>query len=772
MSQQDFIQDFLDFCGSVGIYPERPSEIIMGKWPGRFNIKGDKPNRKNGRYGLNCSEYGAWGWVIDSKDGVSHKFSTNIKRILLPDERLAWAKQKRDAEIAIAKAQEAAHADAAKVARATWDKAKNDTGHVYAERKGISKIKGGRVDGKQLLIPLYDSGEIVNLQIIEENGFKRFLKGGKVKGCFGIIHSTKNPFNKIFITEGWATGWSVWRAYNTESPVILAFNAGNMTDVARAVRAKYPQAQIIIAGDNDQWNERNIGLEKAREAAKAVGGVAAIPDFPHNGEKLTDWNDVMKTRGLEAVRAEIDGQLISLDDARDDTPVSLGAVKTGNESPEFSSDKIQNLLQWKKFPEFDGGGRLLKEGKLKPNNLTNCLIFLRHHREFMGIFREDRFSREIIIHRCPDWELDKDNFKVRRMVDTDILYVASMLEGFGVDAGVTRVQEAIQVVASENWIDPPLEYFEGLVWDGVKRLDSWLKIYMGASLQDSRYVSEVGAKWLIGGVARIYKPGCKMDNMLVLEGGQGIRKSSALATLCNIGRHIRESYFCDTITFSQIHEKDTVQKLCGKLIVEFAELAKLGGREIEEVKAWMTNGIDEVRRPYGRVVEKFPRKFILAGSTNESNWAVDTTGNRRFWPVACGDIDVTGLAKVVEQLWAEAVYLFKSGEKWWFDRNDEVHAVAEDEQMSRVVRDLWHDRVERIAGDKEFITVDEIVDAMGFSLKDMDRRADARITGILRMMGFERQKIRRGEKTVRAWRNKKFQKKLVTDDIIGEEVVF
>jgi predicted P-loop ATPase len=202
--------------------------------------------------------------------------------------------------------------------------------------------------------------------------------------------------------------------------------------------------------------------------------------------------------------------------------------------------------------------------------------------------------------------------------------------------------------------------------------------YLGAP--DTPYVRAVGKCWLISGVARIYRPGCQVDHTLMLQGAQGIKKSTALRTLAS------DDWFTDHI--SDLQNKDSRLELRGKWIVEFAEMDRLRRAEAERIKSFLTTRIDSFRPPYGRRIESFPRESIFAASTNEDTPFSDPTGNRRFWPVDCGEINVDGIASDRDQLWAEARFEHERGTGWWLETRELVDAATE-EQESRYDAGVW-----------------------------------------------------------------------------------
>ena len=232
------------------------------------------------------------------------------------------------------------------------------------------------------------------------------------------------------------------------------------------------------------------------------------------------------------------------------------------------------------------------------------------------------------------------------------------------------------MVARDIMHHPVRERLNGLKWDGTARLDSWLTDYLGVEpatgydaekSQAHRYTSEVGLRWLISAVARVYQPGCKADHCLILEGPQGVGKSTAAATLA-----LEDAWFADEI--ADLGTKDSAQDLRGKWIIELGELSALKRGEIERVKAFMSRKVDHYRPSYGRRSQDFPRQCVFIGITNADAYLGDETGGRRFWPVKVGKIDLEKLKADREQLWAEAVAAYRAGEKWWLDKATEALA--------------------------------------------------------------------------------------------------
>jgi predicted P-loop ATPase len=242
--------------------------------------------------------------------------------------------------------------------------------------------------------------------------------------------------------------------------------------------------------------------------------------------------------------------------------------------------------------------------------------------------------------------------------------------------------EAVQTVARENSFHPVLDYLRSLEWDGVPRISEWLTIYLGA--EATEFTKAIGRRWLISAIARVERPGCQVDHTLLLEGPQGIKKSTALRTLAT------DDWFVDHV--SDLGTKDSRLDLCGKWIVELSEMDRVRGAQLERVKAFLTQRIDHFRPPYGRRSEDVRRQCVFAASVNNETPLTDETGNRRWWPVRCGAIDIDALIHDRDQLWAEAYKRYHAGDVWWLD-SAELNQAALQEQDERYDPGVWDDLI-------------------------------------------------------------------------------
>ena len=334
-----------------------------------------------------------------------------------------------------------------------------------------------------------------------------------------------------------------------------------------------------------------------------------------------------------------------------------------------------------------------------------------------------------------------------RDYDDTMLAEWLQVEGINVTSGVAA--EAVQAIAYENSFHPVLTYLESLSWDGEPRLDRWAIDYLG--VVDSQYVRAVSSKWMISAVARIYTPGCKADCALVLEGKQGLGKSTVL-------RNLSFPWFTDEI--AAFGTKDASEQTIGVWIVELSELeAVTRAADVAHVKAFMSRQRDRFRVSYGRRVQEYPRQCVFAATSNSATWNRDDTGGRRWWPLTCGArIWAAEIIQARDQLWAEARDRFFAGEAWYIDDPD-VAKVAEREQEAREPEYVWQQEVnvylksirerpddpEAKAGAwSRWVTLQEVMREVGIeTAKMIDRKAQMDAVGCIKRAGWERYRTRR-----------------------------
>jgi predicted P-loop ATPase len=280
-----------------------------------------------------------------------------------------------------------------------------------------------------------------------------------------------------------------------------------------------------------------------------------------------------------------------------------------------------------------------------------------------------------------------------------------------------------------NTFHPVRDYLSALKWDGVRRLDTWLTTYAGA--KDDDYVRAVGALTLIAAVRRVRQPGCKFDEMLVLESEQGTNKSTALAILA-----VSEEWFADDLPLN-VDGKRVIEMLRGRWIIEAAELSGMKKVDVEHLKALLSRRTDRARLAWGRLPIETPRQCIVIGSTNKTEYLRDTTGNRRFWPVLIKVIDLAALRRDRDQLWAEAVAREATGES--IRLAEELWPTATHEQKQRLADDpfvtVLADHLGDLEGKIKAVDVWTILDLHGAQLT---QDAFARAAEAMRRIGWSR----------------------------------
>ena len=302
--------------------------------------------------------------------------------------------------------------------------------------------------------------------------------------------------------------------------------------------------------------------------------------------------------------------------------------------------------------------------------------------------------------------------------------------------------QAAQTAARDRPFHPLRAYLKGLRWDGVKRVDRWLTTYLGAA--ETEYSRAVGSRWLISAVARIFRPGSKADCCLILEGPQGIRKSTALRTLAG-------EYFTDEL--ADLGSKDAAMQTRGAWIIELSELDSLSHSEVSRIKAFMSRTTDRFRPPYGMRLVESPRQCVFAGTVNHSTYLRDETGGRRFWPVSCGCIDVETLACDREQLWAEAKARFEAGSVWWLD-TAELIQLASDQQVDRYEGDPWEEVIAPWIETRSSVSISEVLEKCLAKPQAQWTQTDKiRAARCLRAQGWQRFRERVGSRL--DWRYRK-----------------
>lgn len=514
-------------------------------------------------------------------------------------------------------------------------------------------------------------------------------------------------------------------------------------DVGDAIKEGWGRAEIV------EWAKDRAAPWEPRRGEASTEPPRGAP-APETRDKRAD------ARPTEAPEALIPTQQIKPDPEPEHKP------EPDRRRPRPVADPDSNVIRltadvepvqhtegkhWAAYLECDD------KGAPKPKLMTNFVTYMQRHPSMRGVLAKNLFTQDITLTRAPPWE-EAATFQPRAMVDHDATRAVMWMEGARLTPTPTQAGMAMTVAAEAAAFDPVKDYLNGLTWDGLPRLGTWLLTHMGVAQTRHSVERLFGRNWLIAAAARnlTAKPdGEKVDNMLIFEGAQGKRKSLALEVLATMNG-VR--YFTDNI--SDINSKDSILQMRDAVIVEVAELASLDGASVDEIKKWATIKVDKFRPPYGRNTINLPRRSVLAGTVNPSGigYLRDATGGRRFWPVrVAGEIDIGALVRDRDQLWAEAVHLYRAGERWWLE--GEEADLAQKEQSKRFQQDPWADGINEFI--EEFghtlITVDRIFRHLEIPRHLQFERNHRRITDHLKHAGFKSVPKRVGKRAlpIRVW---------------------
>lgn len=312
-------------------------------------------------------------------------------------------------------------------------------------------------------------------------------------------------------------------------------------------------------------------------------------------------------------------------------------------------------------------------------NTENIVRVLKYHPEFKGKLRYDKFKNTLEIYRNDKWEEMLDHESINIQTRISVLFPSFL------KVSKTMVEDALNKVIHDNEIRSVPDFIKSLKWDGVSRLDSWLTYAFGTA--NDEYHKSVGSNWMKGMVNRAINPGSKFDNVLVLEGKQGLKKSLALSTLGNINEMINHLE-----TTMSAGNKDFFMSFVGKLIVEFSEGETLTRSETKQLKGIITTAYDNYREPYARKSKDHPRWCVFAMTTNEDTYLKDDTGNRRWLPVKVllDECNIKWIEENREQLYAEAYHRVINLKETYWEFPKELLEEAQDE---RRVEDINADKV-------------------------------------------------------------------------------
>ena len=313
-------------------------------------------------------------------------------------------------------------------------------------------------------------------------------------------------------------------------------------------------------------------------------------------------------------------------------------------------------------------------------------------------------------------------------LDLDAAYI-HLLKYEGIDASKYFVADVFKDVARQNPYSPVTEYLDQVSQIAIPvNFDHLCSRYFGTN---NPLFNLFLKKTLIAAVARAYDPGCKVDTALVLQGKQGMGKSSFFKVLGG-------KWFDDSMGDGR--DKDDLLILDKCWIQEWSEIERVfGRRQAGELKAFLSRNIDNFREPYGRCTKEFPRHSIIVGTVNNAQFLIDITGNRRYWviPVLLKAIDLEMLRRERDGIWAAAVQAYKAGETWWLSQEEEAICEVNNEQFR--VTDEWETMVANYLEEKERVSIAEILErCFNYEPGKMERSAQMRVANILPSLGWKK----------------------------------
>lgn len=378
---------------------------------------------------------------------------------------------------------------------------------------------------------------------------------------------------------------------------------------------------------------------------------------------------------------------------------------------------------------------LNKDGNVRPV-FANALTALRGAPEWQGVLRYNQFAQTAVAYAPPPWVEDRAGWKARIWSDDDDSLTTEWVQRQGIFIKSHEVASAVQTVALENKFNPVQDYLNGLTWDGENRIEEVMPAIFGA--ESNAYTRAVFRCFLVSAVARAMQPGCKVDTVLIMEGDQGLRKSTAMLELFG------SEFFTDDMP--DLGTKDAAITAGSAWCIELAELTGMQKKDVEVIKAFITRRIDNFRPPYGRRNVQIARQCILVGSSNDDAYLKDATGGRRFWPVRCGAIDIERLKEARDALWAEAVALYRlgpgEGGEWWLIDAD-VQAMAKVEQDDRYEGDPWEPLIADWVDAKAVVTVEDILmKCLEVAKSDLTTAGRMRVAKALKRAGWVKDRRR------------------------------
>lgn len=601
-------------------------------------------------------------------------------------------RQKRQAEEEAARLErERKYALAAQRAKTMWDLAHDVEGddHPYLQRKGVLSfgLRVGKWRNNQdaLLVPVQNiDGHLISLQGIFANenielGRDRdYLPGGQKRGGFFMIGGKPMGANPVIVVcEGYSTGASIHMA--TGYPVAVALDAGNVPTIARAMRELFGAATILVAVDNDQFHKagvQNDGVHYGRQAASSANAILVVPEFESLDGKPTDFNDLHQRQGIEAVREQINAVIPK---AANDNCLDLDSSVNPFMFPHLS-DRQQPLNTWE--------------------NLAWLL-------EQYGITaRYNIISKDVAVV-IPGRSYGADAAANCALAEINSLCARNRMPK-------ADTSDYLKLIANQQSYNPVAEFIMSKPWDGISRLQDVCDTLETAPGYDRELLALLVRRWLVSAAAAALLPnGFWSKGVLVLQGEQSLGKTAWFKslvpqeqrTLIKVGANIDPT------------NKDSISSAIGHWMVELGELdGTFRKADIAKLKAFISQDVDMLRRPYDRLESRYQRRTVFFASVNPERFLADETGNVRWWTIPVVGVNYSHDIDV-QQLWAEVAQLFRDGERWWLEREEEaaLEGVNREHEAIDPLEEMLQQRFDwKRAGQGAEMTATDVLLLVGF----------------------------------------------------------
>lgn len=382
------------------------------------------------------------------------------------------------------------------------------------------------------------------------------------------------------------------------------------------------------------------------------------------------------------------------------------------------------------------------------STLANIVLILSHKLKRPDFVRLETFAQKIVWTCDTPWGIKAGTERSSGVADA-VRIKAWFADEFKTEPSASMIDEALMLVSLNHEFHAVKEYLDGLEWDGEERLNTVFRDYLGSAMPEP-YLSEVTRKFFAACVKRIFEPGTKFDHVIVLEGKQGVGKS----TFGNI--LVGEKWFMDGLPNFQ--DKDAALNLVGTWICELGELATLYRSEENAAKSFITRAVDRIRPPYGQRWMEYRRSTVFLGTTDKRDYLTDAAGNRRYWPVKVKQCNFEALKEVRDQLWAEATWRYYFAPEPLYLQGEAAHQAKIVQELRRIEDegDAMHDRFvswleeqKPDAQGRQVISMEHLFRSGPFAVLQYSRPNMVRAGAVLRELGFRKNHTLEGKRWVK-----------------------